>query len=1311
MNKFVVPNALADVVLLVGVDDNVGLIPVDAGDVSVYNALFELKYEAQVLSAISGTDMVNFHPFAHRVDSYPPNNTRETFEHQAEEMVKARERMMSDFSLGSKKSFQNTESSPKKTTRSISVSPKMLLARSMSMTIKRPRLGGNTVNIVPELPISDEVINSISTFCFPDGFKIFRTKPPPYTHAFVLTNLHGQKFASCLTFNLAAVVTKDDQGNAYINLDLAEQEHSDDDKMRCYIPQCFVIISKFPYYTTMKECLSSMLSYIEKDPEEMTTFLKEYANVITHTPVPPAGNLAVNFRLYNLNVTLMPPTHPDKPVIDLQLHLTFLCFNAEEFLRILSCVLVEERIVFLSSNYALLTLIMESVMNLVLPFKWRFTYSTILPSSALGYLESPGTFMYGVHSRHKEEVEQVEGLILVDIDEGTVFIPEQDCQATHVKQNGYPPTSSVPNLPSEMATVFKNKWSHLKLQFDLLDTIRPFSYNIEQMREDRKKKVLAQNKYITDTCLELMVNLFRDVVYKLRFDHNHFDKWKFLKEHATDRDFYQRVFLTDMFKVFLEERMKEKTDYWSDLEMKSRGFGHSSLRSSLNSSAYSNRPRRYTLSQIVPSDKRGTTVLCLKDITDLKIHVKNTILQITKAMEHSDDYDDNTSLQYLRALFYCADNDNMAAMQDFIDLSITNIRILPAKVLSDLYNRLTEEENTKFKNLRGHEVILDCIEDTKGREGERQRIRMDPVEIPDSDLNYIKFEEIVSLKQMSNDYRTIQLLFEALTQEKMTSTSVIEQMTFQIFACCWEDNQIQCSQVKLGENILLEEETILKVSTLIKTDFGLGRIGLTDKRLFFLSDVSNQYKEIVKLREIRDLEQSEYSSLFSRVQTLKIHRKGKGTSPFTAFLKEERNWWYMVIREMWAGKVVAEAMKDVMMVQHAIQNTLLIDAIIASGQENCTTHSQNTEAAAEKLSHFYCLYREGKHLLPHDTQDTLQRKIDVNIGERESKTVHTLLYTGGDEHISPRLWCGLSDGRIKVFNAVTWTLESEIIVELKRCVACLTAVDDNHVWAGAFGIYILDARTLTCTKTLLEHTDLVVDIVLHDNNRFVYTASLDGTIIKWNAQKLSRAKEKIILKSLPSLRSLKVYKDRLICGSWESIVICDLEGSVLNTLKVKENETVVAIDSFTVSGNGEVWTGTRRGGKIYILDISTGELKHMITIDKCKGISSMEEVDGRIWTGTKDGMIYIYDINNRRLWKELQGHDDAVRVLCDIRDRAHVGYSYVRYMISGGGSMDGRVCIWNATAERLLDSSDEHTLEKIVYEREKNRSSRTAHKK
>ena len=65
------------------------------------------------------------------------------------------------------------------------------------------------------------------------------------------------------------------------------------------------------------------------------------------------------FSLYQMPISLMPSDHPDKQVIDVPLHLTFLCFPIEELLKILSCVLLEERVVFLSSNYALLTVIME----------------------------------------------------------------------------------------------------------------------------------------------------------------------------------------------------------------------------------------------------------------------------------------------------------------------------------------------------------------------------------------------------------------------------------------------------------------------------------------------------------------------------------------------------------------------------------------------------------------------------------------------------------------------------------------------------------------------------------------------------------------------------------------------------------------------------------------------------------------------------------------------------------------------------------------------------------------------------------------
>ena len=58
----------------------------------------------------------------------------------------------------------------------------------------------------------------------------------------------------------------------------------------------------------------------------------------------------------------------------------------------------------------------------------------------------------------------------------------------------------------------------------------------------------------------------------------------------------------------------------------------------------------------------------------------------------------------------------------------------------------------------------------------------------------------------------------------------MDQVTFTEFADHWEENAFVCSQIKVGEGRLAEDENILKVSRMIKTDLGIGRLVLTDKR-------------------------------------------------------------------------------------------------------------------------------------------------------------------------------------------------------------------------------------------------------------------------------------------------------------------------------------------------------------------------------------------------------------------------------------------------------------------------------------------------
>ena len=37
---------------------------------------------------------------------------------------------------------------------------------------------------------------------------------------------------------------------------------------------------------------------------------------------------------------------------------------------------------------------------------------------------------------------------------------------------------------------------------------------------------------------------------------------------------------------------------------------------------------------------------------------------------------------------------------------------------------------------------------------------------------------------------------------------------------------------------------------------------------------------------------------------------------------------------------------------------------------------------------------------------------------------------------------------------------------------------NGQVWAGSFGIYVIDSETITCNKVLNDHSDLVVDSLL-----------------------------------------------------------------------------------------------------------------------------------------------------------------------------------------------------------------------------------------
>ncbi|XP_046563256.1 DENN domain-containing protein 3-like [Haliotis rubra] len=415
-----------------------------------------------------------------------------------------------------------------------------------------------------DLPLSEEVIRSIPTFCFPENAKVYRNKPENSVHYLVFTDLSGNRtYATCLTFYKPYVLQKEDSENLNLSLEVKKTNLSST-KTRAYVPQCCILISKYPYFYSMKECLSCMVDNIERDIEEMFFFVKEFTYVLTLTPVPPPGNVSVILTLsaFQMQMILYPSDWPDTPVIDIPLHLVFLSFSIDNVLKIFTSILTEERIVFVSSSYGKLAVIMESFLNFILPFSWRFTYVPILSMSSLELLEAPGTFMMGCHSKHMEVVDQVEGLVVVNIDDDTVKINPEPSDNGGVEK-------TIPDVPVEPAQFFRKVAKAFRYQTDLDDVQRPFIYNLNEERKYRSRKIHQLNRQITLAFLELMVNLFRGVIRELKVDLCKFNVEAFKETIAeTDKPFYDKVLQTDMFKTFLSERLAEKQDFWSDFGSK-----------------------------------------------------------------------------------------------------------------------------------------------------------------------------------------------------------------------------------------------------------------------------------------------------------------------------------------------------------------------------------------------------------------------------------------------------------------------------------------------------------------------------------------------------------------------------------------------------------------------------------------------------------------------------------------------------------------------------------------------------------------------
>ncbi|XP_029410861.1 DENN domain-containing protein 3 isoform X2 [Nannospalax galili] len=1156
---------------------------------------------------------------------------------------------------------------------------------------------------------------ALPQLCFPGGVCVASEPKDDYVHFLVLTDVCGNR-----TFGVVAQYYRPLHDEYCFYNGRTHQEPTVSSAGR-FVPFAVCVVSRFPYYNSLKDCLSCLLTHLKLCKDfEVDNHIKDFAARLSLIPSPPPGPLHLIFNMKPLQVVFPSRADPESPIIDLDLHLPLLCFSPEKVLQILTCILTEQRIVFFSSDWALLTLVAECFMVYLHPLQWQHTFVPILSGQMLDFVMAPTSFLMGCHLDHFEEVnKEADGLVLIDIDHGSIT-----CSRSSDKD------MDIPDIPLLPAQTFIQRIQSLQLHPELHLAHLSSSTDLNEGRARHRAWQQMLNCKIQHITLQLLVSIFRDVRNHLNYEHRVFNSEEFLKTRAAgDQLFYKQVLDTYMFHSFLKARLNGRMDAFARMDLDTQSEEDRVDRMLIS-------PRRPTVEKMasrkalplhITHRRMVVSMPNLQDISLPELLPRNSSLRImdTSCCRSSSPvlnvapkstytfkipeihfplvsqcvqayYTDLITLLskamgllgpgdslllaryfYLRGLVHLMQGQLLSALLDFQNLYKTDIGIFPADLVKRMVESMSASERAQAERMPELRRLITEVLDKPG-EAPKADDAVKNFELPKKHMQLSDFVKRVQESGIVKDAVVIQRLFDALT---VGHQKQIDPETFRDFYTCWKETEAEAQEVSLPALLmdhLDKNECVYKLSSSVKTNRGVGKIAMTQKRLFLLPEGRPGYVEIATFRNIEEVKSTMVVFLLLRIPTLKIKTVAK-KEVFEANLKSECDLWHLMVKEMWAGKKLADDYKDPQYIQQALTNVLLMDAVVG------TLQSPNAIYAASKLSYFDKMKNEMPMVVPKTTSETLKHRINPSAGETAPQAVDVLLYTPGRldpaekvEDAHPKLWCALNEGKVIVFDASSWTTHQHCFKVGASKVNCMVMAEHSQVWVGSEDsvIYIINVHSMSCNKQLTDHRAAVTGLVVQDGKKpsEVYSCSLDGTVLAWNVSTL-RVTNRCQLQS-SSLTSIILYSDRLWCCTGSSIVVVTVQGFFPQELRLKNSgETRRPFQAFQLLPEEQLWVACSGHNELYIWSLKDpGQPPQRIHLQDCTEVSCMICVKRQIWVGGRGmsqgkprGKIYVMDVEKKVVEKELVAHTDTVRTLCSAEDR---------YVLSGAGQEEGKIAIW-----------------------------------
>jgi len=291
--------------------------------------------------------------------------------------------------------------------------------------------------ITARFPLADYQDNPlnpmITQFCYPSGDVIVpsRVYELPRVHHFVLTNGKGRKvYGTCLTLYEEYQASDEEPWITRENIYAEDSEHDIEVTMRnkeatLYIPKVLCILSTWPYLTAFREYLAQLYRLASSTNIMQTPIERYVLNLCMEIPAPPPGAYEVQLSILNSTIRFWaPPAKLPIAYVALPYQTLFDCLDVDNILLLWNALIMEHKILLVSSQHSILTISAEILTSLLFPMRWCHLYVPLLPRFICPMLDAPVPYLCGVIRENWLYAQQFvcRETIIVDLDRNTVAV-------------------------------------------------------------------------------------------------------------------------------------------------------------------------------------------------------------------------------------------------------------------------------------------------------------------------------------------------------------------------------------------------------------------------------------------------------------------------------------------------------------------------------------------------------------------------------------------------------------------------------------------------------------------------------------------------------------------------------------------------------------------------------------------------------------------------------------------------------------------------------------------------------------------------